>query len=267
MIGTDPSTVGDNDNAVDATDTLTFAVKTVAVEGKRKISDIVSSVYGNFGHAQADLPKNMLVGCADNPAMKVVGYGAWLRDNDLTDLSGTVERMFDKMGFYVVIRDDLPINKSTHPNNVCDDRTNRYLDILSWWPKSASGRVGGDLAMENVWAKWNMSRLWTFHNAVECWENNGGKIGETKVKALQSECTNGVPPPCFFAMPVLKRNWSKDAASNSAILLAGDFVGQEGQAGRLWPKDKCDKANRELDPITGGQVRKCSSLNKVGGEK
>jgi hypothetical protein len=44
-------------------------------------------------------------------------------------------------------------------------------------------------------------------------------------------------------------------------------VGQEGQAGRLWPKDKRDKANRELDPITGGQVKKCSSLNKVGGEK
>ncbi|KAI1049518.1 hypothetical protein LB505_008105 [Fusarium chuoi] len=222
----------------------------------------------------------MLVGGADNPAIKVFGYGAWLRDNDLTDLSGAVERMSDKMnqallwqmarlfkGFYVVIRDDLPINKCTHPNNAWDDRTNRCLDILSWWPKSASGRVGGDLAMEKVWAKWNMSPLWTLRNAVECWENNGGKIGDAKVKALQSEWANGVPPPCFFAMPVLKGNWSKDAASDGAIWLAGDFVGQEGQAGRLWPKDKCDKANRELDPITGGQVKKCSSLNKVGGEK
>ncbi|EXL74424.1 hypothetical protein FOPG_10455 [Fusarium oxysporum f. sp. conglutinans race 2 54008] len=280
MIGTFTSTVGGNDNAVDATDTLTFAVKTAAVEGKRKIASIVSSVYGDFGHAQTDLPKTMLVGGADNPAIKVFGYGAWLRDNDLTDLSGAVERMSDKMnqallwqmarlfkGFYVVIRDDLPINKCTHPNNAWDDRTGRCLDILSWWPKSASGRVGGDLAMEKVWDKWNMSPLWTLRNAVECWENNGGKIGDAKVKALQSEWTNGVPPPCFFAMPVLKGNWSKDAASDGAIWLAGDFVGQEGQAGRLWPKDKCDKANRELDPITGGQVKKCSSLNKVGGEK
>lgn len=57
---------GGNDNAVDATDTLTFAVKTAAVESKRKIADIVSSVYGDFGHAQSDLPKTMLVGGADN---------------------------------------------------------------------------------------------------------------------------------------------------------------------------------------------------------
>jgi hypothetical protein len=54
-------------------------------------------VYGDFGHAQTDLPKTMLVGGADNPAIKVFGYGAWLRDNDLTDLSGAVERMSDKM--------------------------------------------------------------------------------------------------------------------------------------------------------------------------
>ncbi|CVL08612.1 related to chitinase [Fusarium proliferatum] len=280
MIGTFTSTVGGNDNAVDATDTLTFAVKTAAVESKRKIADIVSSVYGDFGHAQADLPKTMLVGGADNPAIKVFGYGAWLRDSDLTDLSGAVERMSDKMnqallwqmailfkGFYVVIRDNLPINRCTHPNNTWDDRTNRCLDILSWWPKSASGRVGGDLAMEKVWAKWNMSPLWTLRNAVECWENNGGNISDAKVKALQSEWANGVPRPYFFAMPVFKGNWSKDAASDGAIWLAGDFVGQEGQAGRLWPKDKCDKANRELYPITGDQVKKCSSLNKVGGEK
>ncbi|KLO83446.1 Uncharacterized protein Y057_1095 [Fusarium fujikuroi] len=280
MIRTFTSTVGGNDNAVDATDTLTFAVKTAAVERKRKIADIVSSEYGDFGHAQADLPKTMLVGGADNPAIKALGYGAWLRDSDLTDLSGAEERMSDKMnqallwqmaiffkGFYVVIRDDLPINRCTHPNNTWDDRTNRCVDILSWWPKSASGRVGSDLAMEKVWAKWNMSPLWTLLNAVECWENNGGKIGDAKVKALQSEWANGVPLPCFFAMPVLKGNWSKDAASDGAIWLAGDFVGQEGQDGRLWPKDKCDKANKELDPITGGQVKKCSSLNKVGGEE
>ncbi|RKL26365.1 hypothetical protein BFJ72_g13761 [Fusarium proliferatum] len=280
MIGTFTSTVDGNDNAVDVTDTLTFSVKTAVVKGKKKIADIVSSVYGDFGHAQADLPKTMLVGGADNPAIKVFGYGAWLRDNDLTDLSGAVDRMSDKMNqallwqmarlfkdFYVVIRDDLPINKCTDPNNAWDDRTNRCLDILSWWPKSASGRVGGDLAMEKVWAKWNMPPLWTLRNAVECWESNGGKNGDAKVKALQSEWANGVLPPCFFAMPVLKGNWSKDAASDGAIWLAGDFVGQEGQAGRLWPKDKCDKSNRELDPFTGGQVKKCSSLNKVGGEK
>jgi hypothetical protein len=89
---------------------LTFAVKTAAVEGKRKIASIVSSVYGDFGHAQADLPKSMLVGGADNPAIKVFGYGSWLRDNDLTDLSGAVERMSDKMVSY----SSYPCGKDTY---------------------------------------------------------------------------------------------------------------------------------------------------------
>jgi len=83
------------------------------VEGKRKIASIVSSVYGDFGHAQTDLPKTMLVGGADNPAIKVFGYGAWLRDNDLTDLSGAVERMSDKM-----VNSSATVLKVTHTDRL-----------------------------------------------------------------------------------------------------------------------------------------------------
>jgi hypothetical protein len=42
----------------------------------------------------------MLVGGADNLDVKVFGYGAWLKDNDLTDPSSVVERMSDKMASY-----------------------------------------------------------------------------------------------------------------------------------------------------------------------
>jgi hypothetical protein len=64
--------------------------------------------------------------------------------------------------------------------------------------------------MDKVWAKWDMS-------TVECSENNGGKIGDAKVKALQSEWTNGGSSALLLPMPVLKGNWPKDAASDGGI--------------------------------------------------
>ncbi|KAF4949078.1 hypothetical protein FGADI_9152 [Fusarium gaditjirri] len=117
--------------------------------GKRKISDIVSPVDGDFRHAQIDLPKRMLVGGADNPpsgSLVMIQALLW-----------QMAKLFK--GFYVVIRDDLPISKCTHPHNAWDDRTGRCVDILSWWPKLASGRVGGDLVMEKVWNKLDMPPL------------------------------------------------------------------------------------------------------------
>lgn len=162
-------------------------------------------------------------------------------------------------GAYVVVRDDLPYDKCNNPNNAWDSEKNRCLDLLTWYPKKVDTTLGGSKDMEVVWDKWNMDKLATLRNAVDCWENNGGKIGDTGPR--DGSWAAETPPPCFFAMPVLKGNYSD--VSKGSIWMAGNFGGQDGQAGLLWPKSKCEDGNKELhrNPFNTKDDYKCAEFD------
>lgn len=142
-------------------------------------------------------------------------------------------------GAYVVIRDDLPRDKCTNKNNVWDRQGSRCLDVLVHWPRPA-GEIKGSTAIETAWNSWGMNKFDTLRNAVDCWESNGGKVGKPESKL--GTWVDAASSQCFFAMPVLKGNWTGEEFG--MIWLAGNFVGQEDDLGRAWPAEKCSNYNK-----------------------
>ncbi|KPM40559.1 hypothetical protein AK830_g5976 [Neonectria ditissima] len=263
---------GGSDDAVEATDTFRTLLAIVAKQGFQNIDKIVAAVFGKQGHKQTDIPEVMRVGGVTNPAIQVFGWGSWLKDHGLDKLDGVIDTMKTNLdqallwqmarqfkGAYVVVRDDLPINKCINPNNAWDDQKGRCLDLLTWYPKKVSTTLGGSKDMEVVWDAWNMPKLQTLRNAVDCWESNGGHVGKTGIR--EGSWASTTPPPCFFAMPVLKGNYSD--VSKGSIWMAGDFAGQDNQAGKLWPKSKCEDGNKELhrNPFNTKDDYKCADFD------
>ncbi|KXH32852.1 hypothetical protein CSIM01_04345 [Colletotrichum simmondsii] len=263
---------GGSDDAVEATDTIRGLLAIVAKQGFANIKAIVASTFGKQGHKQTDIPEIMRVGGVKNPAVSVFGWGSWLRDHPLNNLDDVISKMKTNLdqaliwqmarqfrGAYVVVRDDLPVDKCTNPNNAWEADKKRCLDILAWYPKKVSQTLGGNKDMEALWTDWNMDKLGTLRNAVECWENNNGHIGKTGIR--EGSWASETPPPCFFAMPVLKGNYSD--VSKGSIWMAGNFPGQEGQAGLLWPKSKCENGNKELhqNPFNSKSDYKCAEFD------
>ncbi|KAK7438834.1 hypothetical protein Landi51_11481 [Colletotrichum acutatum] len=263
---------GGSDDAVEATDTIRGLLAIVAKQGFANIKAIVASTFGKQGHKQTDIPEVMRVGGVKNPAVSVFGWGSWLRDHALNNLDDVISKMKTNLdqaliwqmarqfrGAYVVVRDDLPVDKCTNPNNAWEADKKRCLDILAWYPKKVSQTLGGNKDMEALWTDWNMDKLGTLRNAVECWENNNGHIGKTGIR--EGSWASETPPPCFFAMPVLKGNYSD--VSKGSIWMAGNFPGQEGQAGLLWPKSKCENGNKELhqNPFNSKSDYKCAEFD------
>ncbi|KAJ3547829.1 hypothetical protein NM208_g1311 [Fusarium decemcellulare] len=263
---------GGSDDAVEATDTIRGLVAIVAAQGKAGISKIVNAVFGKYTHLQTDIPEVMRVGDVSNPAVSVFGWGGWLKDHSLDNLESVVSTMKKNLdqallwamarqfkGAYVVVRDDLPIGKCTNPNNAWDGNKGRCLDILTWFPKKVDTTLGGSKDMEVIWEAWNMDKLAILRNAVACWEDNDGHIGKTSIK--EGSWASETPPPCFFAMPVLKGNYSD--VSKGSIWMAGDFAGQEDQSGKLWPKAKCEDGNKELhrNPFNTKDDYKCADFD------
>lgn len=146
-------------------------------------------------------------------------------------------RLYKKM--FVVVRTDLPEDKCTNPNNAWDDEKSRCLDLLSW-DGGDSSTLGGanDMTDNDMWKAWNMDPFWTMRNAVDCWEDNNGKIGDAKPSQVWESST---PPPCFFAMEVVKGSYSD--SHRGMIKLSGDFPGQDGLEDKMWPKSKCEDAS------------------------
>lgn len=66
-------------------------------------------------------------------------------------------------------------------------------------------------------------------NAVECWEANGGKMGDFQQHSQLLQ--NDSPPPCFFRQTV-KKGWYR---GKHYMTLDGNFKGQEGQMDNVWP--------------------------------
>lgn len=265
----------------------------------QQIKSILAAVFGQKGHKQSDLPKEMLVGDAalKNLCIQVFGWGAWLVDNPLEGLEPLLSTLRANMvrtpplcvtlslvltenfasqdkalywqmarrftGAYVVIRDDLPIGKCTNANNAFDTDKGRCLDVLTYYPKTRKGRIGGSEAIETAWSKWGMDKLATLRNTVSCWENNDASVG--RADSSLGSWSSQTPPPCFFGMPVLKGNWTLD--NTGTIWLAGDFVGQENQAGKLWPQSKCSDLNRaELSFNPYFKVHTCADFDLDNGK-
>lgn len=164
-------------------------------------------------------------------------------------------------GLYAVVRDDLPKPKCINPNNAWDDDMGgRCLDILAWYPKNEGITFGGNKDIYYAWDHWGMDKLATLRNAVNCWENNGGHIGKPKTDIGALKMPNPYEIPCFFTMPVLKGNYSDDG--RGSLWLAGNFPGQEGQAGKLWPKSRCKQVNEVLKRQSRN-TRECSDLDNT----
>ena len=62
-------------------------------------------------------------------------------------------------------------------------------------------------------------------------------------------------------MPVLKGNYSD--IKKGTLWLAGDFAGQEGQAGKLWPRSRCKAYNQDMHNIDS-LTKDCSDLDVEG---
>lgn len=141
-------------------------------------------------------------------------------------------RMFKKA--YVVIRDDLDQAACTNPNNRWDAERGQCIDFLTW-DGSEGGKLGGANDLNHLWTEWNMDALATYRNAIDCWEKSGGKVGTV---VPNQDWSSSALPQCFFGMEVVKGTFTHWHGTE-AITLAGDFAGQNGLAGKLWPKVKC----------------------------
>lgn len=247
------------DDPIDAEGFVSGLAGDTRDEGIKQIRKLISAVFG-YQVAQSEIPEAMLVGDAkyENPVVRVFGLGGWIRSVTLAGMQAYVDSIRSNMdkalswqmariwrGLYVVVRDDLPLAKCVNPNNAWDDEKNRCFDVLAWYPKRTDQTLGGNKDIEYAWDSWGMDKLKTLRNAVDCWENNGGHVGEpnTSIGSLQSKDPYDLP--CFFTMPVLKGNYS-DVAKGS-IWMAGDLPGQGDQAGKLWPRAKCKQGNRDLN--------------------
>ncbi|PCD34001.1 hypothetical protein FGRA07_09156 [Fusarium graminearum] len=270
----DDVTVGND--AIDAEGSASAAISNMRKAGIDSAKKLIAAVFGKQGHPQSDIPEAMLVGDSKykNPVVRVFGWGGWVRDSALGGLEELVTGMRSNMdkallwqmarawrGLYVVVRDDLPKPKCINPNNAWDDEKGRCLDILAWYPKTDKKTFGGNKDIEFAWNSWGMDKLGTLRNAVACWENNGGKIGSPKTSIGSLTSSSPYDSPCFFAMPVLKGNYSD--ISKGSLWLAGDFAGQEGQAGKLWPKTRCEAYNRDMHYIKR-YTKDCSDLDVEG---
>ena len=262
-VGSGESTKSD---PIDAEDFIRGLIGETRDENLKQIKVLISAVFG-YQVAQSEIPEAMLVGDAkyENPVVRVFGWGGWLRSVTLRGMQEFVENIRSNMdkalfwqmarnwrGLYVVVRDDLPLSKCINANNAWDEESGGCLDVLAWYPKVTDQDLGGNKDIEFAWNAWGMDKLKTLRNAVSCWEDNGGHVGkpDTSIASLKSKDPYDLP--CFFTMPVIKGNWTK--YGHGSIWMAGDFPGQEGQAGKLWPWYKCknvwpynlDCADKEL---------------------
>lgn len=73
-----------------------------------------------------------------------------------------------------------------------------------------------------------MDKLTVMKNAAQCWENNGGKMGDFEPHD-QFAAVDG-PPPCFYRITV-KKGWFRKGAF---ITLDGKYPGQP-KDGEHWP--------------------------------
>jgi len=242
-------------------------------KSREEIIKINAAVFGKFGHLQTDIPEVMRRADVKNPAVSVLGWGDWLKDNGLSGLQDMISDMNPKIvrhthhnslswdqtlikdqdqallwqmarlykRTYVVVRSDLDVTECTNPNNAWDAEKSRCLDLLSW-SGSVDGTLGGANDLNDMWGKWNMDPFTTMRNAVDCWENNNGNIGPVVIDRNWADST---PPACFFAMTVLKGSYSD--IQKGTLWLDGDFAGQSGMDGKLWPKNKCDSALEQGD--------------------
>jgi hypothetical protein len=271
-VGADESTT---DDPIDAEGFVSGLVGDTRDEGIEQIKKLISAVFG-YQVAQSEIPEAMLVGDAKykNPVVRVFGWGGWVRSvtpKGMQEYVDSIRSNMDKAllwqmariwrGLYVVVRDDLPQAKCVHPNNAWDGDKGRCLDVLAWYPKHVEMAFGGNKDIEYAWDSWGMDKLRTLRNAVDCWEDNGGhpRQPDMGIGSLQSKDPYDLP--CFFAMPVLKGEHS-DLVEGS-LWMAGDFAGQDGQGGKLWPKAKCTQANRDLhqNPFNDKDDYKCSDFD------
>lgn len=114
------------------------------------------------------------------------------------------------------------------------------------WDTGDKSTLGGanDFINNDVWNKWDMDPLVTMRNAVDCWEEHNGHVGEAKPATTWD---SALPPPCFFPMEVVKGTYSD--ANKGVIDLDGDYEGQFGLGDHRWPAKKACKVWR-ADPTT-----------------
>ncbi|KAF5026826.1 hypothetical protein F66182_1110 [Fusarium sp. NRRL 66182] len=248
------------------------------------LKTLMAAEVGKPGQSQNAIPENMRVGDAKykNPAVRVLGWGSWLTDNPLEGMDAIVASMRDNMdkavlwqmarrwrGLYAVVRDDISEarcrsqNGGKDRNNQWDDIGHRCLDILAWYPKDEGVTFGGNKDIYFAWDKWGMDPLKTIRNAVNCWEGKDGHVGtpDTSIGSLTSSSPYDLP--CFFAMPVLKGNYSD--VGKGSLWLAANFPGQQGQAGKLWPKSRCKEYNQQVHNQKGA-TKDCSDLDVTDDE-
>ena len=137
---------------------------------------------------------------------------------------------------YVLVRPDLEASECTNADSAWDGDKNQCYTLHSW-DGTVDGTLGGANDLADMWGRWHMDPMWTMRNAVECWEAHDGKIGEV---SITQGWTPSAPPPCYFAMTVLKGSYSD--IQKGTLWLDGEFAGQKGMEGKLWPKNKCDEA-------------------------
>jgi len=98
-------------------------------QSREEIIKIVGAVFGKFGHLQSDIPEVMRRAGVKNPAVSVLGWGDWLKDNGLSGLQEMISNMNPK-----IVRHHLYI---THMGSDTD-LTTRTKPSSGKWPASTS---------------------------------------------------------------------------------------------------------------------------------
>ena len=113
-------------------------------------------------------------------------------------------------------------------NAVWSDKRNSCFDLFHMNPpKKNMGQGIDDFGddTKGLWSDYGMDKLATYENAAECWEANGGNMGEA---GYLEDLTNLGLTKCTFGMTVKKGGVEKISdAIGKNILMDMSFPGQD----------------------------------------
>ncbi|ORY09175.1 hypothetical protein BCR34DRAFT_589537 [Clohesyomyces aquaticus] len=209
-------------DAADVRGSLSAMVDKAFDAGNDGVDNIIKAMY-NGGPQEPltfieNIPKAMQKEFWSTEALRALGDGQWLNDNPTSGLQDLGNHMAHQMkqalawqmlrigreGF-VVLNDNVNQGQcNAAPNAVWSDKRNSCFDLFHMNPPVKNMGQGiddfGD-ETKGLWSDYGMDKLATYENAAECWESNGGNMGEA---GYFEDLTNLGLTKCTFGMPVRK---------------------------------------------------------------
>ncbi|PGH07394.1 hypothetical protein AJ79_06296 [Helicocarpus griseus UAMH5409] len=223
---------------------LAQQVKNTFKQGIQYCDKLAAAVYGKPGAKQSDIPKELHSQTFKNAAIKTMGEGKWLVADPVKGLKEGMDMFYFRMKqqlAWQMIR-DVRLGILFIDDGVTKDKCGDGLESSVWDSKHdycfrlfhAGGGdklqpLDNDLAKQ-LWGKksnkekfYNMNRLETYRNALDCWKKNAGRVGKVKFEKLKNK---KALPQCFFGIPMVKGKYYGEDVKK--IIVPSKFPGYEG---------------------------------------